>query len=139
MNIGYTAVADVFFELWEKSLQNPDLKSDSVKYQVLAEKSIKHLRSFQGVFQIGQPSTPYYQGWYEWLMGRHEAAQKLWKKSVDASQKYSMPYEEALALYRLGISLPKDDPSRSEYLKKATAFFEQTDCVVELGWVKAAV
>ncbi len=113
MNIGYTAIADVYFELWERSLQNPDLKSDSAKYQILAEKSIKHLKSFQGVFPIGQPSTPYYRGWHEWLLGKHEAAQKLWSKSIEASQKYRMPYEEALALYRLwskpaqGRSIPE--------------------------------
>ena len=138
MNIGYTAIADVFFELWDKSLQNPDLKTDSAKYQLLAERSIKHLRSFQGVFPIGQPSTPYYQGWYEWLKGKKDAAQRSWKKSIAASKKYNMPYEEALALYQLGASLPKDDPSRSEYLAKATALFEKMECVVELDRVKTA-
>ena len=138
MNIGYTAIADVYFELWERSLQNPDLKSDSAKYQALAEKSIKHLKSFQGVFPIGQPATPYYQGWRAWLTGKYENAQKLWAKSLEASQKYRMPYEEALALFRLGDSLPKDDPSRGEYLAKAAVLFEQMECVVELGWVKTA-
>ena len=138
MNIGYTAIADVYFELWEKSLQNPDLKSDSAKYQTLTERSIKHLKSFQGVFPIGQPSTPYYQGWHKWLTGNHEAARKLWQKSIEASQKYRMPYEEALSLYRLGVSLPKDDGVRSEHLAKAMTIFEEMGCVVELEWVKAA-
>lgn len=137
MNIGYTAIADVYFELWEKSLQNTDLKSDSAKYQLLAERSIKLLRGFEKVFPIGQPSTPYYQGWRDWLTGNHEVAWKAWTKSIEASQKYNMPYEEALALYRLGASLPKGDPSRLEHLAKATALFEKMDCVVELDWLKA--
>lgn len=137
MNIGYTAIADVYFELWEKALQNPDLKPDSAKYQALAEKSIKHLKSFEGVFPIGQPSTPYYQGWHKWLTGSHEAARKLWTKSIEASQKYRMPYEEALSHYRLGISLTKHDVSRSEHLAKAAALFKQMQCVVELDRVKA--
>lgn len=137
MNIGYTAIADVFFELWEESLQTTDLKPDSAKYQSLVEKSIKLLRGFQNVFPIGQPSTPYYQGWYEWLTGKQDAARKSWQKSIESSQKYNMPYEEALAMYRIGASLPKDDPSHSEYLTKAAAIFEKMNCVVELDWVKA--
>jgi hypothetical protein len=48
-----------------------------------------------------------------------------------------MPYEEAIARYRLGASLSKDDPSRNEHLAKATALFEQMGCVVELSMVKA--
>ena len=137
MNIGYTAIADVFFELWEEALQNSDLTPDSAKYQSLAEKSIKLLRGFQNAFPIGQPSTPYYQGWHEWLTGKHDAARTSWHKGIDASQKYNMPYEEALAMYQLGASLPKDDPSRNEYLTKAAALFEKMGCVVELDRVKA--
>ena len=138
MGLGYLALADTCFGLWEKSLQNPDLESDSAKYQVLAEKSIKLLKGFQNVFPIGQPSTPYYQGWHQWLTGKHDAARKSWYKAIEASQKYRMPYEEALALYQLGASLPKDDPMRNEYLSKAAALFEKMECVFELNRVKAA-
>lgn len=138
MNIGYAAIADVYFGLWEQALQNPDLKTDSAKYRSLAEKSLKLLRGFQNVFPIGKPSTPYYQGWYEWLIGKHEAGQKSWQKSIEASRKYRMPYEEALSRYRLGASLPKDDPSRGEHLVQAATLFQQMGCVIELEMVKAA-
>jgi len=138
MNIGYAAIADVYFGLWEQALQNPDLKTDSAKYRSLAEKSLKLLRGFQNVFPIGKPSTPYYQGWYEWLIGKHDAGQKSWQKSIEASRKYRMPYEEALSRYRLGASLPKDDPSRGEHLAQAATLFQQMGCIVELEMVKAA-
>ena len=139
MGLGFSALAEVCFGLWEKSLQNPDLKSDSSKYRALAEKSLKHLRAFQNVFPIGRPSTPYYQGWHESLLGKQDAARKLWNKSLEASQKYRMSYEEALAHYRLGSSLPKDDPSKREHLEKAAAIFEQMNCVVALDRVRTII
>ncbi|HSG45422.1 MAG TPA: hypothetical protein VLA72_19930, partial [Anaerolineales bacterium] len=139
MGLGYLALADTCFGLWEKSLQNLDLKSDSAKYQTLAEKSIKHLKSFDGVFPIGKPSTPYYQGWHKWLTGNHETARRLWSESIKVSQKYRMPYEEALSHYRLGASLTKHDPSRSEHLAKAAKLFEQMGCLVELDRVQAEI
>jgi class 3 adenylate cyclase/tetratricopeptide (TPR) repeat protein len=50
MNIGFTAVADVYFELWEKALRDPSRELDPVKFKASAEKAIKSLRAFQNVF-----------------------------------------------------------------------------------------
>src|SRR6266540_5446809 len=61
MIIGFSATADVYFELWEESLREPDKKADSDKLKILAERAIKLLRAFQNVFPIGQPHTPFYQ------------------------------------------------------------------------------
>ena len=70
--------------------------TDSEQYKAFAERALKPIRAFQGVFPIGQPVTPYYQGWYEWLTGKPDAALKAWQKGLDAAEKFNMPYEEGL-------------------------------------------
>jgi hypothetical protein len=69
MDVGYSAIADVYFELWEKALQNPDGTADRAKLKSFAEKAIKLLRAFKNVFPIGKPSLLYFMGWYEWRTG----------------------------------------------------------------------
>jgi hypothetical protein len=132
MEIGFTAAADVHFELWEKALQDPDKQVDPDKLKLLAERSIKLLRAYQNVFLIGQPHTPYYQGWYEWLSGRPRNAVKFWKKSLDAAQKFNMPYEEGLARVKLGSALQDDSGTRREHFQRAIEIFERMGAVHEL-------
>jgi len=136
MDIGFAAVADVCFTFWERSLQYPDRKPDSNKYRSLSEKALKAVRAFENVFPIGRPVTPYYQGWYEWLTGRHDAAIRSWKKGLEAAKKIDMPYEEALMHYRLGICLPESDPSRPDHLAQARTIFEKMGAVHELKTLK---
>src|SRR5215216_3938053 len=69
-NIGFTAVADVYFELCEKALQNPIQKVDADQWKQLAVKALKLVRGFEKVFPIGRPATSLYLGWYEWLSGK---------------------------------------------------------------------
>jgi class 3 adenylate cyclase/tetratricopeptide (TPR) repeat protein len=132
MEIGFTAAADVHFELWEKALQDPDKQVDPDKLKLLAERSIKLLRAYQNVFPIGQPHTPFYQGWYEWLSGRPRNAVKFWKKSLDAAQKFNMPYEEGLARVKLGSALQDDSGTRREHFQRAIEIFERMGAVHEL-------
>jgi tetratricopeptide (TPR) repeat protein len=136
MNIGFTAVADVSFELWEKSLR-PDLAVDSDQYYLLAEKSLKLLKAFEGVFPIGQPATPYYQGWYEMLTGKHDAAIKSWRKGLEAAQKFNMPYEEALARLKLGTYSKEDAETRREHFSRALHLLEKMGRVRRLQTAKA--
>ena len=138
MDIGFAAVSDVCFSLWERSLQNPDRKADSEQYKLLSEKAFKTVQSFEKVFPIGQPVTPYYQGWYKWLTGKPEAAIKAWHKGLEAAKKFNMPYEGALAHYRLGTCLPENDPSRLEHLAQARTLFEEMGALHELKMLQAA-
>jgi len=125
MDVGFTAVADVYFELWEKALQSPDKKPDADKLRERAEKALKLLRAFQKVFPIGQPHTPLYQGWYEWLTGDHEKAIKSLQKGLEAAQKFNMPYEEGLIRVRLA-SYTQDNPdTRKKHVWRAIEIFEK--------------
>jgi len=134
MNIGFAAVADACFELWEKALRAQPV-IDSEQYKLLSEKAIKPLRAFQGVFPIGQPVTPYYQGWYEWLTGKQEAALKSWNKGLEAAQKFNMPYEEGLLRVKLGARV-KDD-SQKLHFERAIQIFENMGAVYELKLAKS--
>jgi class 3 adenylate cyclase/tetratricopeptide (TPR) repeat protein len=136
MNIGFTAVAEVAFELWEKALLSQPT-DDSDEYKALAEKSLKLLKAFQGVFPIGQPVTPYYQGWYEMLTGKHDAAIKSWRKGLEAAKKFNMPYEEALARLKLGTYSKEDAETRGEHFSRALHLLEKMGRVRRLQTAKA--
>jgi class 3 adenylate cyclase/tetratricopeptide (TPR) repeat protein len=129
MNLGFAALADTCFGFWEKALQTQPV-TDSEQYKKLAEKAIKPIRAFQGIFPIGQPVTPYYQGWYQWLTGKHEAALKSWRKGLEAAQKFNMPYEEGLLRLKLGSH--GDDESRKNNFERAIQIFKSMGTVREL-------
>jgi hypothetical protein len=68
-----------------------------------AEKAIKLLRAFEKVFPIGQPVTPLYLAWYEWLTGKPDAAIKTLTKGLEAAQKFKMRYEEGMIRFKLAV------------------------------------
>jgi tetratricopeptide (TPR) repeat protein len=135
MNIGFAAVADVTLGLWDKSL-HPAPTADSERYRILAEKSLKLLKAFQGVFPIGRPVTPYYRGWYEMLTGKRDAAIRSWQKGLEAAQKFNMPYEEALVRLKLGVHLKEDMETRREHFKQAIHLLEKMGRVSRLHFAK---
>jgi len=138
MDIGFAAVAEVYFELWERALHDPNRKPDADKYRSLAEKAIKLLRAFQRVFPIGQAPADYYQGWYEWLTGKHERALTSWYKGLEAAQKFKMPYEEGLTRVKLGMVLKENTVERQECLALAIQIFEKMGAVHELRIARRA-
>ncbi|HKG52832.1 MAG TPA: tetratricopeptide repeat protein, partial [Anaerolineales bacterium] len=138
MDIGFAAVAEVYFELWEKTLKDPNRRLDADKYRLLAEKAIKLLRAFQKVFPIGQPPAYYYQGWYEWLKGKPQNAIMVWRKGLAAAQKFNMPYEEGLIRVKLGIALKDDSVERKDRFARAIQIFESMGAVHELRSAKKA-
>jgi len=135
MNIGFAAVADVSFELWEKSLLSQPT-AESARDKVLAERSLKLLKAFEGVFPIGQPVTPYYQGWFEMLTGKHDAAIKSWYKGLEAAQKFNMPYEEALIRLKLGTHLEGESEIHREHFENAILLLEKMGRVSRLTLAK---
>jgi tetratricopeptide (TPR) repeat protein len=130
MDIGFTGIADVYFELWEKAIQTKRTDADYLKQ--LAEKSVKLLRAFEKVFPIGQPVTPIYQGWYEWLTGNSEAAIRTLTRGLEVAQKYNMRYEEGLIRLRLALYAQGNLESRKINLGRAIELFEQMGAVNEL-------
>ena len=103
-----------------------------------AEKALKLLRAFQKVFPIGQPRTPYYQGWYEWLTGNYEKAIKSLEQGIGSAQKFNMPYEEGLIRVRLGIALKDNAVKCRECFERAIQIFENMGAVHELHSAKKA-
>src|SRR6185503_14361985 len=105
---------------------------DPNKYRSFAERALKLLRAFQKVFPIGQPVTPYYQGWYEWLTGKPQAAISSWNKGLEAARKFNMPYQEGLMRIKLGASLQDDANARRVHFERAIQIFEKMGAVHEL-------
>jgi tetratricopeptide (TPR) repeat protein len=138
VDIGFAAVADVYFELWEKALQDSNRQFDSDQYKLLAEKAIKLLRAFQKVLPIGQPVTLYYKGWYEWLTGNSQVAIHSWTKGLEAAKNFNMPYQEGLIRVKLGASLEGDANIRREHFERATQIFEQMGAAHDLTVAKEA-
>jgi hypothetical protein len=138
MGIGFAAVAEVYFELWERTLHDPNRQFDADKYRSLAERAIKLLRAFQKVFPIGQPPAYYYQGWYECLRGQPQKAIRSWRKGLEATEKFNMLYEEGLIRVKLGTALKDNLAERREHLARAIQIFEKMGAVHELHSAKKA-
>jgi tetratricopeptide (TPR) repeat protein len=132
MDIGFSGVADVYFELWERALQDPAKKADADRLRLLAEKAVKLLVAFQKVFPIGQSVTPLYQGWYAWLTGKPEAAIKFLKRGLEATLKFNMAYEEGLIRLKLAAYSQGNLDSRKQNLWRAMEIFEKMGALNEL-------
>ena len=132
MDIGFAAAADVYFELWEKSLRDPSRQLDANKYKSSVKKAMKLLRAFQKVFPIGESVMSYYQGWYDWLMGNYEKAIKSLHKGLEAAQKFNMPYEEGLIRVRLALYAQDTPEARKRHVWRAVEIFEKMGAAHEL-------
>jgi tetratricopeptide (TPR) repeat protein len=138
VDIGFSAVADVYFHMWEKALQNPDQTSEADQYQSSVEKALQLLHGFRKVFPIGQAYAHYYQGWYEEQTGKPQKALSTWRKGLDAAQKFKLPYEEGLIRVRLGSSAREDLSTRTEHIQRAIEIFEKMGAVRELRFANWA-
>jgi class 3 adenylate cyclase/tetratricopeptide (TPR) repeat protein len=130
MDVGFSGAADVYFELWERSLRDPGTNSDHLKE--LAERAIKLLIAFEKVFPIGKAVTPIYQGWYEWLTGKHEAAIKTLRRGLEAALKFNMIYEEGLIRLKLAVYSQGNLDARNRNLWRAMEIFERMGALNEL-------
>jgi tetratricopeptide (TPR) repeat protein len=136
MDIGFSAVSQVYFELWEQAVHDQSPDADELKQ--LSEKAINLLRAFQKVFPIGQPYAHYYQGWYEELSGKAQSAIKSWRTGLETAQKFRLQYEEALIRIKLGCYLQDDPEMRRKHFERAIQILERMGAVHELGMAKDA-
>lgn len=132
MDVGFSGAADVYFELWEKAIQDPTKKVNYDQLKELAEKAIKRLIAFEKVFPIGKAVTPIYQGWYEWLTGKHESAIKSLRRGLEAALKFNMAYEEGLIRLRLAVYSQGNLDARKRNLLRAMEIFEKMGALSEL-------
>jgi tetratricopeptide (TPR) repeat protein len=132
MDVGFSGAADVYFELWQKALQDSARKADSDRLRALAERAIKLLVAFEKVFPIGKAVTPIYQGWYEWLTGQYEAANKTLQRGLEAAVKFNMAYEEGLIRLKLATYSKENLDVRKRNLWRAMEIFEKMGALNEL-------
>jgi tetratricopeptide (TPR) repeat protein len=135
LDIGFSAVAQVYFELWEKALQDPTVRADAERYKQLAEKAIKLLRAFRGMFPIGQPYLAYYDGWYQLLTGKRQKAIRIWQNGLLSSQRLCLLYEEGLLRTRLA-SYTEESAARNEHIYRAAEIFEKMGAMRDLQLVR---
>jgi tetratricopeptide (TPR) repeat protein len=138
MDIGFSGIADVYFELWERALQDPARKADADQLMLLAERSVRLLLAFQKVFPIGQAVTPVYQGWYDWLTGKPEAAIKTLKRGLESALKFNMAYEEGLIRLKLSAYSQENLEARKKNLWRAMEIFEKMGALNELRLAQEA-
>ncbi|HKI53007.1 MAG TPA: hypothetical protein VJ987_02695, partial [Anaerolineales bacterium] len=136
LDIGFAAVSEVYFESWENFLKNPDIKRNPERYKQLVERSLKLLRAFKNRCPIGGPYLAYYQGWYDWLLGKPRAAIKSWRKGIDDARKYNLRYEEGLLCGKMGAVLKDNPTERRAYLERAIHIFEEMSAPRELKLVR---
>jgi hypothetical protein len=127
LDVGFSAVAQVYFELWEEALRSSGGTLDPASMKAGAERAIKLLRRFAATFPIGKPFSMYFQGWHEALTGKHEAAVNTWRRGLEAAIKYDLLYEEGLLRLKLGTS-----GAGREHLARAIDIFTAMGAVREL-------
>lgn len=128
--MGFAAVAEIYFTLWDVSLRAPG-RLDSKRLGVSAGQALELLNAFRKVFPIGQPYHAYFQGWRESLTGQTQGALKTWQKGLEAAQKFNLPYEEGLI--RLKLAHWRADPAeKGKQVARAIQIFEKMGAAREL-------
>ena len=136
LDIGFSAISQVYFVLWEKALWAPGSESSVEQYRLYAEKALKLLRAFQKVFPIGQAYAHYYQGWHAELTGKPQQAIKSWRLALNASQKFHLPFEESLIRIKLGVHQSDNPAAGRENFERALQILENMGAVHELVLAK---
>lgn len=137
LHIGFSSVAQVYFELWEQALQNSSTNVDAQRYRKLAEKAIQLLRKFRNMVPIGQPFLAYYQGWHQWLSDKPQKAIQSWQRGLEAAQKFNTLYEEGLLRARLANVLKDSPDQQREHLERACQIFDEMGAARDLQTLKA--
>ena len=132
LDIGFSAISQVYFSMWEKARREPRPGSSPDVYQSFAEKALGLLRAFRKVFPIGQAYAHYYQGWYEELTGKPQMAVKSWQMGLAAAQRFKLLYEEGLIRARLGLHLRENPEESREHVERAHQIFTKMGAVHEL-------
>ncbi len=137
LDVGFSAVAEVYFDLWEKALQNPKGLLDAGRFKQLTEKALKLLKGFRNIFPIGQPYLALYTGRWHWNQGKPQKAVKTWQAGLEAAHKYGLLYEEGLLHVRLGSSLRHAPAEQLTHFECAAQIFGTMGAVRDLGIAKA--
>jgi tetratricopeptide (TPR) repeat protein len=136
LDIGFSSVAEVYFDLWDKALENPNGLLDANRFKQMSEKALKLLKGFLNIFPIGQPYLALYTGRRYWNMGKHQKAVKTWETGLEAAKKYRLLYEEGLLRVRLAAALTNEPDEQLVHLHCAAQIFETMGAVHDLKIVR---
>ncbi len=89
-----------------------------------AAQACHFMGDFTKTFAIGEPRQWLWQGLYNWLTNKPDAAIKNWGKCIEVAKKIEMPHDEGLGHLEWGRHLPAGEPARAEHLKAALHIFE---------------
>ena len=123
----YIQVAQVYLELWARS----QTQSEKMQLQLLTRKALRLLNLFKLFWPIGQPGAWRMQGLYDWQAGKPRRARRDWQKSLLAAQKFTMPYDEALAYYEIGRHATGAEKEAN--LARANEIFERLGVDTTIG------
>ena len=137
LDVGFSSIAEVYFDLWEKALENPNGLQDASRLKQLAEKSLMLLKGFQKIFPIGKPYLALYTGRLYWDLGKLHKAVKTWQDGLEAAKKYKVLYEEGLLRVRLGSALTDAPAEQLQHLECAAEIFDTMGAIRDLGITKA--
>ena len=112
---GYTAMANVWLELWEL-----DGRGDG-DLAVRVRRACMTLQLFAGIYPLARPAMQICWGRYAWASGRHALARWLWRRAVALAAQLGLPYEQGRALRELGRHT--HGRAHQDYLDQAVAIF----------------
>jgi hypothetical protein len=95
----YSMVCDVYLSLWERSRSLGAVERSLPGH---ASSACDALRAFARIFPAAVPRSELHDGTLHQLRGRKAKAHASWQRSLDAASSLRMPYDEALAGWRLG-------------------------------------
>ncbi len=136
LDVGFSAVAEVYFDLWEKAQQSPNGLLDKNHFRQLSEKALKLLKGFRNIFPIGQPYLALYTGKRYWNMGKNQKAVRTWQTGLEAAKKYHLLYEEGLLHVQLAASLKNAPAEQQVHLDCAAQIFEAMNAIRDMELVK---
>jgi hypothetical protein len=118
----YVGLAEVYGELWAAHRQESAVAEEM-------KRRLRHLcqllDQFGRMYPIGQPDAWLVRAGYERLRGRPARALRAARRSLEAAERYRMPYEQGRADATLARQLPPGDPASQAHRARARECFEQ--------------
>ncbi|NTW00503.1 MAG: AAA family ATPase [Oscillochloris sp.] len=123
---GYTAIAEVFLELWEGGAGRA--------LQAKARRSCITLRRFAMIFPVARPAALIWMGRYAWARGQQTLARRYWRRALALAGHLGMPYEQGRALFALGHHDIANE--HIQRLRSAAAIFQKIGAAHDLSQVQ---
>lgn len=131
---GYACTAEVCLAHWELALREGTAESATLKRA--ARNACGALRKFAGIFPIGRPRYHAWRGRYHWLSGRPKRAARSWRLALEAAERLTMPYEQAIIHFEVGRHAEHGNLSRAAHLDRASEIFTRLGAAEDLARLK---